>query len=147
MSRDMLLKGRNGLITGASAGIGLAIAERMADEGASLVLADINATEGQALERRLRHRGVKATFIQVDLARVESIRTLVRDALIAMGSIDIVVNNGGVTKRLGLFEIDEEKWNWMQSINTRGLFFCLQNVALHLKEQGGKIVNIASIGG
>jgi 3-oxoacyl-[acyl-carrier protein] reductase len=144
----MLLKGKRALVTGASAGIGMSIAERMAEEGAHLILADVREKEGIALQDRLRDNGAEAIFIPVDLSSVASIRAMVRDAISAMGAIDILVNNGGVTKRLGLFDIDEEKWDWIQSINTKGLFFCLQIVALHMKERGsGKIVNMASIGG
>jgi NAD(P)-dependent dehydrogenase (short-subunit alcohol dehydrogenase family) len=144
----MLLKEKSVLVTGAAAGIGQSIAKRMSEEGASLVLADIKEKEGRALESQLRGSGCSATFIPVDLAKVASIRSMVQAAIATMGRIDVLVNNGGVTQRLGLFEIDEEKWDWIQSINTRGLFFCLQAVALHMKERrSGKIINIASIGG
>ena len=144
----MLLKGKKVLVTGAAAGIGQSIAKRMSEEGATLVLADIKEKEGRALESQLRDNGCSATFIPVDLAKVASIRSMVQAAISTLGQVDVLVNNGGVTQRLGLFEIDEEKWDWIQSINTRGLFFCLQAVALHMKEQrSGKIINMASIGG
>jgi NAD(P)-dependent dehydrogenase (short-subunit alcohol dehydrogenase family) len=144
----MLLKGKKVLVTGAAAGIGQSIAKRMSEEGATLALADIKEKEGRALETQLRKDGGTAFFIPVDLANVASIRKMVETAIARMGQIDVLVNNGGVTQRLGLFEIDEEKWDWIQSINTRGLFFCLQTVALHMKERrSGKIINMASIGG
>ena len=144
----MLLKGKKVLVTGTAAGIGQSIAKRMSEEGANLVLADIKEKEGRALEAQLRDSGCSATFIPVDLAKVASIRSMVETAISTMGEIDVLVNNGGVTQRLGLFDIDEEKWDWIQSINTRGLFFCLQTVALHMKERrSGKIINMASIGG
>jgi NAD(P)-dependent dehydrogenase (short-subunit alcohol dehydrogenase family) len=144
----MLLKGKKVLVTGAAAGIGQSIAKRMSEEGATLALADIKEKEGRALESELSKEGGTAFFIPVDLANVASIRKMVETAISRMGQIDVLVNNGGVTQRLGLFEIDEEKWDWIQSINTRGLFFCLQAVALHMKERhSGKIINMASIGG
>lgn len=136
------------LVTGAAAGIGQSIAKRMSEEGATLALADIKEKEGRALETQLCKDGGTAFFIPVDLANVASIRKMVETAISRMGQIDVLVNNGGVTQRRGLFEIDEEKWDWIQSINTRGLFFCLQAVALHMKERrSGKIINMASIGG
>lgn len=136
------------LVTGAAAGIGQSIAKRMSEEGATLALADIKEKEGRALETQLCKDGGTAFFIPVDLANVASIRKMVETAISRMGQIDVLVNNGGVTQRRGLFEIDEEKWDWIQSINTRGLFFCLQAVALHRKERrSGKIINMASIGG
>ena len=144
----MLLKGKRVLVTGAAVGIGQSIAERMSEEGATLALADIKEKEGRALESQLCKDGGTAFFIPVDLANVASIRKMVETAISRMGQIDVLVNNGGVTQRLGLFEIDEEKWDWIQSINTRGLFFGLQAVALHMKERrSGKIINMASIGG
>jgi NAD(P)-dependent dehydrogenase (short-subunit alcohol dehydrogenase family) len=144
----MLLNGKKVLVTGAAAGIGQSIAKRMSEEGATLALADIKEKEGRALESQLCKEGGTAFFIPVDLANVASIRKMVETAISRMGQIDVLVNNGGVTQRLGLFEIDEEKWDWIQSVNTRGLFFCLQAVAFHMKERrSGKIINMASIGG
>ena len=144
----MLLKGKNAIITGAAAGIGLSVAERMAEEGANLILADIDETRGRALERKLRAQGSKAWFIGVDVADVQSIRRMVKDAIDAAGTIDILVNNAGVTKRIGILDMTEQEWDWIQSINTRGLFFCLQTVATHMCERrSGRIVNMSSIGG
>jgi NAD(P)-dependent dehydrogenase (short-subunit alcohol dehydrogenase family) len=144
----MLLKGKNAIVTGAAAGIGQSIAERMAEEGANVILADIDETRGRALEQKLRAQGSKAWFVPLDVADVGSIRQMLKSAIEAAGPIDILVNNAAVTKRIGILDMTEAEWDWIQSINTRGLFFCLQIVAAHMCERrSGKIVNMSSIGG
>jgi len=144
----MLLKGKTAIVTGAAAGIGLSVAERMAEEGARLILADIDEKGGRALEQKLRAQGSETWFIGVDMADVQSIRRMVKSAIDAAGVIDILVNNAGVTKRIGILDMTEQEWDWIQSINTRGLFFCLQTVAAHMCERrSGKIINMSSIGG
>jgi NAD(P)-dependent dehydrogenase (short-subunit alcohol dehydrogenase family) len=142
----MMLKGKNAIVTGAATGIGLGIAERMAEEGANVVLADLDLERGMQAENNLRSRGARAWFLPLDVANVPSIQTMVDSAIALAGPIDILVNNAGVTKKIGILEITEKEWDWIQSINTRGLFFCLQIVARHMKERRqGKIVNMASI--
>ena len=144
----MLLQGKNAIITGAAAGIGLGIAERMVEEGANVILADIDEEGGRKLEGKLRAGGAKAWYVKVDVRDVESIRRMLKSAIAAAGPIDILVNNAGVTDRIGKLDMTEEQWDWIQSINTRGLFFCLQVVAAHMRERRqGKIVNMSSIGG
>ena len=66
------------------------------------------------------------------VANVASIQAMVDAAIAAAGPIDILVNNAGVTRRIGILDMSEEQWDWIQSINTRGLFFCLQIVALNV---------------
>jgi len=73
---------------------------------------------------------------------------LVDKTMATFGRVDILINNAGVTKSLGFLEVTEADWDWMYSINARGLFFCMQRVAREMiKQQSGKIVNIASIAG
>jgi NAD(P)-dependent dehydrogenase (short-subunit alcohol dehydrogenase family) len=144
----MMLEGKNAIVTGAAAGIGLGISERLTEEGAGVVLADLDAERGKQVEKDLQSRGARAWFLSVDVANVTSIQTMLDRAIALAGPIDILVNNAGVTKKIGILEITEHEWDWIQSINTRGLFFCLQIVARHMKEhRRGKIVNIASIAG
>lgn len=142
----MLLQGKNVLVTGGSAGIGEGVCERFVAEGARVVIADRDASKGVALEARLRAGGGEAWFIQFDAADLSSIDTLVTKTIETLGHIDCLVNNAGVSKRLGILDITEADWDWMQSINSKGMFFCLQRVAAHMKERGtGKIVNMASV--
>ncbi|MBM0205016.1 glucose 1-dehydrogenase [Micromonospora sp. STR1s_5] len=144
----MMLKGKSALVTGGAAGIGLATSERLASEGATVMIADIDRSAGEAAAARLREDGGQAHFLHSDMGSVPSINDMVAAAIELVGRLDILVNNAGVSKRIGILEIDEASWDWMQSINTKGLFFCLQRVAAHMKEAGGgRIVNMASIAG
>src|SRR6516164_3339175 len=82
------------------------------------------------------------------MASVADINALVDKTMATFGRVDILVNNAGVTRSLGFFDVTEADWDWMYSINARGLFFCMQRVAREMiKQQSGKIVNIASIAG
>lgn len=144
----MLLKDRTAIVTGAAAGIGLAITERLAKEGAAVLMADRDAARGEANAQRLRAAGATVTFIEADVSDLDSIDALVAEAVTQFGKIDVLVNNAGVTKRVDILDITPKDWDWIQSINTRGMFFCLQRVAAHMKEKGGgRIVNIASVSG
>lgn len=144
----MLMKERNAVVTGAAGGIGLAIAERLAAQGASVVLVDVDRERGEAAAARLRERAYRASFVQCDLGRVDSIDAMADAAIGALGRVDVLVNNAGVTKSIALLDITPDEWDWVQSVNTRGLFFCLQRFARHMKEiGGGRIVNISSVAG
>lgn len=144
----MLLKDRNIVVTGAAAGIGLAIAERMMEEGANVVLADIDEERGKAQAKRLSAGAGKAWFVGFDAADIGSIDRMAAAAIELTGGVDGLVNNAGVTRRIGILDITPQDWDWIQATNTRGLFFCLQRFAAHMRERdGGRVVNISSISG
>ena len=83
-----------------------------------------------------------------DMSKVAAIDELIERTVASLGRIDVLVNNAGVTKSLGFFDVTEADWDWMHSINARGLFFCMQRAAREMvKQKSGKIVNIASIAG
>ena len=86
--------------------------------------------------------------MRTDLAQVSEIEELVNKTVAEFGQIDILVNNAGVTKSLGFFDVTESDWDWMYSVNARGVFFCMQRAAREMaKRKSGKIINIASIAG
>jgi NAD(P)-dependent dehydrogenase (short-subunit alcohol dehydrogenase family) len=86
--------------------------------------------------------------VMTDMSSVADINALVDKTIAQYGRVDILVNNAGVTRSLGFFEVTEADWDWMHSINARGLFFCMQRVAREMvKRNSGKIINIASIAG
>lgn len=143
-----LLQGKTAIVTGAGAGSGLAIARRLASEGARVVIAERDpARAGQAAED-IAAAGGEAVAVEVDIAEIASIDRMVAQVATRFGRIDILVNNAGVSRKIPLLELTPEDWDWIQSVNTRGTFFCLQRVASRMKETGGGcIVNIASIAG
>ncbi len=142
----MLLENRICLVTGAGAGMGRAIALRYAREGASVALAEIDADAGKQVEGEISALGRPAHFVQTDMARLSEIERLVEQTVGAFGRIDVLVNNAGVTRSLGFFDVSEADWDWIHSVNAKGLFFCMQAVARQMRAQGGgRIINIASI--
>jgi NAD(P)-dependent dehydrogenase (short-subunit alcohol dehydrogenase family) len=86
--------------------------------------------------------------MRTNLAQVAEIDDLIGKTVAELGHLDILVNNAGVTKSLGFFDVTESDWDWMYSVNARGLFFCMQRAAREMaKRKSGKIINIASIAG
>ena len=146
------LQGRVALVTGVGAGMGKAIAEAYAAAGAIVVGADIDASAGRAAMEPL---GADASFVVGDVSDVAECQGLVDHVVGAHGRIDVLVNNAGVTKSLGFFDVTEADWDRIFSVNARGLFFLMQAAAAAMRDQraeggegrGGRIVNIASIAG
>ncbi|MBQ0721103.1 MAG: glucose 1-dehydrogenase [Gammaproteobacteria bacterium] len=136
------------IVTGAGRGIGKAIASHYAREGAKVVIAELDESLGKKLEGELTSSGAEALFIKTDVSKLADIEALTQATQQYFGSIDVLVNNAGVTKSLGFFEVSEDDWDWIHGVTSKGLFFCMQSVARVMKAQGhGRIVNIASIAG
>jgi meso-butanediol dehydrogenase / (S,S)-butanediol dehydrogenase / diacetyl reductase len=153
-------QGKIAIVTGAGQGIGQGVALRLAQEGAHVVIAEYNAERARLVAEECSAY-TEALAYPIDIGDVEQIKTMVADVVARFGRIDILVNNAGVLETLPLFDITPEKWDWLERVNQRGLFFCLQEVARQMvaqvpdnvKEQGraeqshGKIVNFSSIAG
>ena len=137
------LDGKVALVTGVGAGIGEAIAHRFAEAGATVVGADIDPTTGGAT---MSEAG--GHFVQCDLADLDQIGPMIDGVVDRHGRLDVLVNNAGITKQLGFFDVTPEDWDRINSVNTRGLFFCMQAAAGAMREQdSGTIINLASIAG
>jgi NAD(P)-dependent dehydrogenase (short-subunit alcohol dehydrogenase family) len=110
-----------------------------------VVIAEVNQEAASETFAAIERRGL---VVPTDIASTSAIDELISKTVETFGRIDIVVNNAGVTKALGFFEVTEADWDWMYSVNARGLFFCMQRAAREMVNQrAGKIVNIASIAG
>jgi len=143
------LHGQRALVTGGSRSIGRAIALGLAREGADVVVnyrrdraaAEETAAAIQALGRR-------AAVVQGDTSVRADVDRLVREAIEALGAIDLLVNNAGVLKRTPLLEIAEDEWDWILDTNLKGYFMVGQAVARHMVERGiaGAIINTSSAG-
>lgn len=139
------LTGRTALITGAARGIGLAIAEALAADGASLVLVDVDAAAIQAASRAM---GDNTLAVTADVRRLEDVQRAVERTVDHFGGLDILVNNAGICALTGLTDITEDEWDQMLDINLRGAFFCCQAALPYLRQsRGGRIVNMASVAG
>lgn len=144
----MLLKDKIAIVTGAGVGMGKAIALRYAREGAHVVAAEINEATGQQTAAEVSAHDRRGLFIKTDLGKLSSINDMVAKTMETFGRIDILMNNAGVTKKLDIFEVTEADWDWIHSVNAKGVFFCMQAVAREMaKNKAGKIINIASIAG
>jgi NAD(P)-dependent dehydrogenase (short-subunit alcohol dehydrogenase family) len=144
----MELANKVAIVTGGGAGIGKAIALRLARAGADIVIADIDLAVAVETARQIERLGRRAEVVRTDVTRKDEIEALVAQAL-EVGRIDILVNNAGVENITPLFEIDETEWDRILNVNLKGAFLCSQVVAgaMTVDGQAGKIVNIGSIAG
>jgi NAD(P)-dependent dehydrogenase (short-subunit alcohol dehydrogenase family) len=141
----MKLENKVAVITGAGRGMGHAMAVRFAQEGAQVVVAE---TDRASAEQTFAEIGKQGLLVLADISKVAEIDGLIEQTVAKLGRIDVLVNNAGVTKSLGFFDVTEADWDWMNAVNSRGLFFCMQRAAREMvKRKSGKIINIASIAG
>jgi NAD(P)-dependent dehydrogenase (short-subunit alcohol dehydrogenase family) len=142
----MRFQGKVAIVTGAETGIGKAIAERLAGEGAAVVLADI--VDAEHVARAIRGQGGRALAARTDVADEASVDAMVDRTLSEFGRVDVLVNNAAIAARIQLrpFEqIPVAEWRRMQDVNAMGPFLCTRAVAPHMrKQQSGRIVNITS---
>jgi len=136
---------RIALVTGAASGIGKAIATRLAADGACVIIADLDLAKAQAAAAEIGTTDV-AIGLQVDVTDAAAIETMVRDALLAFGGIDIIVNNAGVSLSKSLLETTEEDWDLQHDIMAKGSFLVSKATAPVLIEQGmgGDVIYISS---
>lgn len=133
------LTGKTAVITGASAGIGAAIAERFVEEGASVLLTDLAEDSGVALAKRLGQR-----FLRADMASTADRDALFKDVASTWGRLDILVNNAGITHAAELNELTEEGFDRVIAVNVKAATFATQ-AAARLMQQGGSIINLSSV--
>jgi NAD(P)-dependent dehydrogenase (short-subunit alcohol dehydrogenase family) len=140
------LDGKIAVVTGGARGIGGAIAERYALEGAAVAIADRAIDQAEALAGRL---GGKTFAVPLDVTSQASIDAMVATVVARSGGIDILVNNAAVFDLAPVIEVTEKSWDLLFAVNVKGLFFTLQAVALRMIAQGrgGKIINMASQAG
>ncbi len=144
-----LLEGKIALITGASRGIGEAIAKKFAESGANVAFTYKQSEEkAKALEGVLGKNNVKAKAYKSDASKFSEADALVKSVLQDFGRIDVLVNNAGITRDNLLLRMTEEQWDEVMDNNLKSVFNLTRFVAYHLlKQKGGSIINISSIVG
>jgi NAD(P)-dependent dehydrogenase (short-subunit alcohol dehydrogenase family) len=136
------------IVTGGGGGIGGAVADRFAREGAKLAVVDIDADAAKAQAARLAKKGADAIAVTADVTNEHSVRTMVQAALDRWGSIDILVNVAGGADRKLVIDMTAADWDRIVDMNLKSVFLCSQAVLpTMLKQKYGKIVNISSIYG
>ena len=145
----MRLADKIALITGSGQGIGRAVALRMAEEGADLVLNDVDGVALEEVAAQVRGLGRRALAVRADVTRAEEVERMVEEAIATFGRIDILVNNaGGSRGPYRLEEITEANFDEVLNLNLKSTFLCTRAVVPHMKRQGGgRIVNVASVAG
>ena len=141
------LAGRRALVTGASRGIGRALALGLAEAGADLALAGRTVEDLRATADAAAATGRRALALALDVADVASVRRVVAEAAAALGGLDILVNNAGVEEVRPALAVDEALWDRILDTNLKGAFFCAQAAARAMVEagRGGAIVNLCSL--
>lgn len=144
-----LLEGKTALITGASKGIGKGIAERFAEEGANIAFTFLSSVEkGQALEAELQSKGIKAKGYRSDAADFEQAQKLIDDVVAEFGSLDILINNAGITQDNLLMRMTEEMWDKVVEVNLKSCFNTVKAATrTMMKQRSGSIINMSSVVG
>lgn len=140
------LKGHTAIVTGAGQGIGEAIARRFVEEGARVVIAELNADTGEKLAEELRTNGHQAIAVQTDVADSGSVNALVEKVVRDFAVPDILVNNAGVSVFSDPLNCTDERWAKCFSVDLDGVWYCCRAVLPHMLNLGhGSIVNLASV--
>jgi 3-oxoacyl-[acyl-carrier protein] reductase len=140
------LKGKVAVVTGASKGIGAAIAEHLAAEGAAVVANYASSKSGaDAVVKRITQKEGKAIAVQADVSKADDIRRLFAETKKAFGKVDILVNNAGIYEFAPLEAITAEHFHKHFNLNVLGLLLATQEAVKHIGPQGGNIINISSV--
>jgi len=142
------LAGKVAMVTGAGQGLGLEFALALASAGADVVVAEINADTGPAAVAEIEKLGRKAMFVQTDVTDMASVESAVAAAVAALGRVDVMVNNAGITIWGDAESIDLGDWHKVVDVNLHGVYYCCRAVAkVMIAAGGGSIINIASMSG
>ncbi|TDI70302.1 MAG: 3-oxoacyl-[acyl-carrier-protein] reductase [Bacteroidetes bacterium] len=144
-----LLDGKIALITGASKGIGRAIAKEFASQGANVAFTYLSSVEkGKALVREIEELGIKAVGYRSDASKYEAAKNLINQVVSDFGGLDILVNNAGITRDNLLMRMSEEHWDEVIDTNLKSVFNTVKAVTrTFMKQRSGSIINITSIVG
>jgi 3-oxoacyl-[acyl-carrier protein] reductase len=144
-----LLSGKSALVTGASKGIGRAIALRFAEEGANVAFTYLSSVEqGTALEAELSEKGIKAKGYRSDASDFSQAEKLINDVIADFGSLDVLVNNAGITQDTLLLRMTEEMWDKVINVNLKSCFNTVKAVTKQMmKQKNGSIINMTSVVG
>jgi 3-oxoacyl-[acyl-carrier protein] reductase len=136
------------VVTGGAQGIGAAIVDRLASEGASVAVVDINGEKAKEVALAAQQKGVEAESYQVDVSDTEAVKSMVGEITKRFGRVDILVNNAGITRDGLLMTMSEKDWDLVLSVNLKSVFNFTKAIARPMvKQKGGSIINVSSVVG
>lgn len=138
------LTGKTAIVTGGASGIGKATALLLAQEGAAVVIADINPEQGKLTEQEINAAGGRAVFAPCNVAKAEDCQRVVQTAVERFGSLDILFNNAGIIRRTNVTNISEEDWDFVMAVNVKSIYLMCKYAIPHMSGRGGAIVNTGS---
>lgn len=143
----MKLKNKVAIITGGGSGIGEATVLRFAEEGAKIVINDVNEDNANKLAEKLKANGGEVLVCVADVCNKSEVEKMVKQVIDKFGRLDILVNNAGINRDSFVKKMTEEQWDKVININLKGTFLCAQAALAPMMEQkSGRIINTASIG-
>lgn len=142
-----MLENKVATITGGASGFGLATAKLFADNGAAVVIADLNEEAAQEVAQSISDAGGRATAVRVDVSNEDDVRYMINQALEHYGKIDVLFNNAGIYAPGKAEETEMEAWQHSLAVNLTGLYLGCKHALPHLKSTQGSIINTASAGG
>lgn len=148
-STEKPLEGRVAIVTGASRGIGRAIAAELAKQGAAVVVNYVRSAEAaEQLVAQIQAEGGKAAAFQADVSIFQQGQELIKHAVDTFGGLDILVNNAGITRDTLIMMMSEEDWDTVQDVNLKSTFNCSKAAVRHMmRKRYGRIINITSVSG
>jgi 3-oxoacyl-[acyl-carrier protein] reductase len=142
------LENKVSIITGGVQGIGKATAEKFLEEGAIVIIWDVDETKGTQFVNQAKGKGFSLKFMKVNVAKLEEVETAVKNIIDEFGRIDVLINNAGILRDATLLKMSAEQWQQVIDVNLTGVFNCTKAVAPFMVEkQSGKIVNATSVVG
>lgn len=138
-------KGKVAIVTGSGQGIGEAIAKKLSNEGAKVVIDDIIQERIDRVVNDIRQQGNEVLGINADVSDYHQVQAMVKEVIDTFGTIDILVNNAGIIRDVTMLRMQEEQWDEVLAVNLKGAFNCMRHVAPVMKSNNyGKIVSISS---
>lgn len=142
------LENKVAIITGGAKGIGKATAEKFLQEGAKVVIWDVDVEAGKATTQAFQGQGHDCLFMQVNTSRLEEVQEAAAKVMDQYQKIDVLLNNAGITRDASLKKMTSEQWQQVIDVNLTGVFNCTKAVSPHMVEQGyGRILNASSVVG
>jgi len=143
------LKGKTAVITGSSRGIGKAVALKLGQMGANIVINGSSYSETlKKTEEELKAAGINVVATVADVRKVEDVEAMINTAVDTFGSVDILVNNAGITRDKLIMRMTESDWDEVLDVNLKGAFLCIKAASkIMMKQKSGKIINVTSVVG